>query len=99
MNTFATSEGLIGSSGLDDELITLDTDGCIIELVDDCYQPLPPGTPSAKVLITNLYNYLQPLIRYELGDSFTRQPDSTEHGHMRVTVDGCSDAILHYPGR
>jgi phenylacetate-CoA ligase len=98
MNTFATSEGLIGSSGLDEEFITLGTDGCIVEPVDDCYQPVPPGTPSAKVLVTNLYNYLQPLIRYELGDSFTRQPDSTEHGHMRVTVDGRSDAILRYPG-
>jgi phenylacetate-CoA ligase len=98
MNTFATSEGLIGSSGLDDEFITLGTDGCIVEPVDDSYQPVPPGTPSAKVLVTNLYNYLQPLIRYELSDSFTRQPDSAEHGHMRVTVDGRSDAILRYPG-
>jgi phenylacetate-CoA ligase len=98
MNTFATSEGLIGSSEFNDEFITLGTDGCIVEPVDDYYQPVPPGTPSAKVLITNLYNYLQPLIRYELGDSFTRQPDSTEHGHMRVTVDGRSDAILRYPG-
>jgi phenylacetate-CoA ligase len=98
MNTFATSEGLIGSSGLDEEPITLGTDGCIIEPVDDGYRPVPPGTPSAKVLVTNLYNYLQPLIRYELGDSVTRQPDSAEHGHMRVTVDGRSDAILRYPG-
>jgi phenylacetate-CoA ligase len=98
MNTFATSEGLTGSSGLNEEFITLGTDGCIVEPVDDCYQPVPAGTPSAKVLVTNLYNHLQPLIRYELGDSFTRQPDSTEHGHMRVTVDGRSDAILRYPG-
>jgi len=98
MNTFATSEGLIGSSGLNEEFITLGTDGCIVEPVDDRYQPVPPGTASARVLVTNLYNYLQPLIRYELGDSFTRQPDSTEHGHMRVTVDGRSDAILRYPG-
>jgi phenylacetate-CoA ligase len=98
MNTFATSEGLIGSSGLNEEFITLGTDGCIVEPVDDCYQPVPPGTPSAKVLVTNLYNYLQPLIRYELADSFTRQPDSSGHGHLRVTVDGRSDAILRYPG-
>jgi phenylacetate-CoA ligase len=98
MNTFATSEGLVGSSGFNEEVIALGTDGCIVEPVDDCYQPVAPGIPSAKVLVTNLYNHLQPLIRYELGDSFTRQPDSTEHGHMRVTVDGRSDAILRYPG-
>jgi phenylacetate-CoA ligase len=98
MNTFATSEGLIGSSGLNEEFITLGTDGCIVEPVDDCYRPVPPGTASARVLVTNLYNHLQPLIRYELSDSFTRQADSDAHGHMRVTVDGRSDAILRYPG-
>ena len=32
------------------------------------------GTPSAKVLITNLHNLTQPLIRYELTDSFTAAP-------------------------
>jgi phenylacetate-coenzyme A ligase PaaK-like adenylate-forming protein len=39
---------------------------------------------------------VQPLIRYELTDSFTRQPDSTEHGHLRAIVDGRCDEILHY---
>ncbi len=57
---------------------------------------MPPGTPSAKVLVTNLYNHLQPLIRYELGDSFTRRPDSPGHGHTRVSVQGRADEILHY---
>lgn len=56
------------------------------------------GVASAKVLVTNLYNTLQPLIRYELGDSFTRQPDSPAHGHLRVRVVGRSDEILRYPG-
>ncbi len=96
-NTFATSEGLVGASIPDDQVITLATDSCLVELVDDAYRPVPPGVPSARVLITNLYNHLQPLIRYELGDSFTRQSDSPAHGHVRVTVVGRSDEILHYP--
>ena len=33
-NTFASTEGLIGSSGPDDPAITLATDSCIVELVD-----------------------------------------------------------------
>ena len=74
------------------------TDSCIVELVDDAYRPVPPGVASAKVLVTNLYNTLQPLIRYELGDSFTQQPGSPAHGHLRVTVVGRSDEILRYPG-
>jgi phenylacetate-CoA ligase len=95
-NTFASTEGLFGSSGPDDPAITLATDSCIVELVDADNQPVPPGTASAKVLITNLFNHLQPLIRYELNDSFTRRPDAAEHGHPRVTVQGRADDILRY---
>jgi phenylacetate-CoA ligase len=97
-NTFATTEGLFGSSGPDDPVITLATDSCIVELVDRAYQPVPAGTASAKVLVTNLYNHLQPLIRYELSDSFTRQPDAASHGHLRVSVEGRADEILRYAG-
>lgn len=97
-DTFATSEGLFGASAPDNPVITMATDSCVVELVDDEYQPVPTGVASAKVLVTNLYNTLQPLIRYELGDSFTRQPASPDHGHLRVTVVGRSDEILRYPG-
>ncbi len=71
-------------------------DGCIAEFVDSENRPVPPGAQSAKVLITNLYNHVQPLIRYELGDSCIRRPDAPEHGHPRVTVEGRSDEILRY---
>jgi phenylacetate-CoA ligase len=95
-NTFASTEGLIGSSGPDDPAITLATDSCIVELVDAADQPVPDGTPSAKVLVTNLFNHLQPLIRYELNDSFTAQPPAAAHGCLRVTVQGRADDILRY---
>ena len=95
-NSFVTSEGLVGISAPDDPVIKLATDSCIVELVDADWHPVAPGTPSAAVLVTNLYNRVQPLIRYELTDSFTRQPDSTDHGHLRAIVEGRSDDILHY---
>jgi phenylacetate-CoA ligase len=95
-NTYATTEGLVGSSPPDDLVITMATDSCLVELVDEARQPVPPGTASARILITNLYNRVQPLIRYELTDSFTRQPDSDAHGHLRVTVAGRTDEILRY---
>jgi phenylacetate-CoA ligase len=95
-NTFASTEGLIGSSGPDDAAITLATDSCVVELVDADNRPVPPGTASARVLITNLFNDVQPLIRYELNDSFTRQPDDPAHGRPRVTVQGRADDILRY---
>jgi phenylacetate-coenzyme A ligase PaaK-like adenylate-forming protein len=54
----------------------LDTDMCIVELVDDDHRPVPRGIPSTKVIVTNLYNVTQPLIRYELTDTFVRRPDA-----------------------
>jgi phenylacetate-coenzyme A ligase PaaK-like adenylate-forming protein len=54
--------------------------------------------PSAKVLLTNLYNRTQPLIRYELMDSFIQQPDAPDHGHLRAKVRGRADEILQFDG-
>lgn len=50
------------------------TDLCIVELVGADNRPVTPGAPSAKVLVTNLYNVTQPLIRYEPTDTFTASP-------------------------
>jgi phenylacetate-coenzyme A ligase PaaK-like adenylate-forming protein len=44
-------------------------DEVVLEVVDEQNRPLPPGTPGARVLLTNLVNRTQPLIRYELEDS------------------------------
>jgi phenylacetate-coenzyme A ligase PaaK-like adenylate-forming protein len=52
---------------------------------------VPDGTPSAKVLLTNLYNHSQPLIRYELTDQFTRHPADPGSGYLRATVEGRAD--------
>jgi phenylacetate-coenzyme A ligase PaaK-like adenylate-forming protein len=97
-NTFGSSEELMGVANAGDDAITLATDLAIVELVDDNDRPVAPGTPSAKALITNLYNLTQPLIRYELSDSFVQQPPAPEHGHLRVTVAGRSDEVLVYGG-
>jgi phenylacetate-coenzyme A ligase PaaK-like adenylate-forming protein len=43
----------------------------IVESVDTHNHPVPPGTPGHKLLLTNLVNHVQPLIRDELSDSVT----------------------------
>lgn len=53
----------------------VNNDMAILENVDANYQPVPPGTPGAKVLLTNLMNQVQPIIRYELDDVITISPD------------------------
>jgi phenylacetate-coenzyme A ligase PaaK-like adenylate-forming protein len=42
--------------------------------VDREYQPVPPGQRGDRVLVTNLYNTVQPFIRYELPDAVTLSP-------------------------
>ena len=46
----------------------INADWSILEVVDENYRPVPPGEMGHKVLLTNLANTVQPLIRYEIGD-------------------------------
>ncbi len=96
IDQFGASEGLVGMTAPDDDVLVFNSDMCIVELVDAENRPVPPGVPSAKVFVTNLYNRTQPLIRYELTDSFVRQPDAADHGHLRAKVRGRADEVLHY---
>jgi phenylacetate-coenzyme A ligase PaaK-like adenylate-forming protein len=95
---FGSSEGLMGMTAPDDDVLVFNSDLCIVELVDAENRPVPLGVPSAKVLLTNLYNHTQPLIRYELTDNFVRQPDAPDHGHLRAKVRGRAEEVLHYSG-
>ena len=95
-DTFGSSEGLVGSSEPGESVIVFASDVSIVELVDDEDRPVPLGEPSARILVTNLANRAQPLIRYAIEDSFVRQPDAPGHGHLRALVRGRSDEVLHY---
>lgn len=43
------------------------SEGVVVELLDDGGQPCAPGA-TGKVVVTTLHNYAMPLIRYEIGD-------------------------------
>jgi len=49
----------------------LNRDWAILEAVDRQGRPVVDGTASFSVLLTNLANLVQPIIRYDLGDSVT----------------------------
>ncbi|HEU5377648.1 MAG TPA: hypothetical protein VFV38_19665 [Ktedonobacteraceae bacterium] len=53
----------------------------IVEPVDENYQPVPPGKQSYTVLITDLIGHVQPVIRYDQGDSVTLRPDPCPCGN------------------
>jgi phenylacetate-coenzyme A ligase PaaK-like adenylate-forming protein len=50
-------------------------DTVMIEVVDDDYRPVADGTMGTRYLLTNLYNRVQPLIRYEVTDMLCKVPE------------------------
>jgi len=45
----------------------------IVEAVDGENRPVPDGTKSSRILVTNLYNFTQPIIRYRIDDMLTME--------------------------
>jgi phenylacetate-CoA ligase len=96
VNSFASTEGLMGSSAPGGDVLMFNSDMCIIEPVDADNRPVGPGVPSAKVLVTNLYNLAQPLIRYEMADSFVLETGAGGPGHLLARAHGRADEVFHY---
>lgn len=46
----------------------VNADWAALEVVDEAGRPAPDGTLGHRALLTNLANFVQPLIRYEVGD-------------------------------
>jgi len=77
-------------------------DQVLIEVVDDEYRPVAAGRPGTRLLVTNLFNRTQPLIRYELDDLVTASPEPCPCGRpfpLLKTIEGRSDDILELPAR
>jgi phenylacetate-coenzyme A ligase PaaK-like adenylate-forming protein len=96
IDLFASTEGLVGHSEPGETVLTFAADTCIAECVDDEGQPVPDGVASSKVLVTNLHNLTQPIIRYELTDRFT-PAGTSDGGALRASVEGRSDDLFRYP--
>ena len=101
-NWWGTSEG--GGMGMScgyGPWLHLADDALIIEPVDEAGRPVPPGTRSAKIHVTNLFNRLMPIIRYEISDAVTVMPGPCPCGsaHRRVEdVEGRHEDAFVYGG-
>jgi phenylacetate-coenzyme A ligase PaaK-like adenylate-forming protein len=73
-------------------------DWVVIEPVDAEYRPTPPGEQSHTVLVTNLANRVQPILRYDLGDSILTRPDPCTCGNARpaIRVQGRTGDVLTF---
>lgn len=65
---------------------------CIIEIVDRNYKPVPQGQYGDKILLTNLFNFTQPIIRYEIDDV-------TGYATQRCECGSPLPTLLPLPGR
>jgi len=80
VNFFAASEsvGMAAECDMNRSFHLFDDWHCF-EIVDGNFMQVNPGEPG-KVLLTNLYNYTQPLIRYQLMDEITLDEKLCECG-------------------
>jgi len=79
----------------------VNSDWVVLEPVDRQGRAVEPGTRSYSVLLTNLANRVQPLIRYDLGDAVTVHAERCACGSAfpAVSVAGRCDDALRLPAR
>ncbi|MBE6152573.1 MAG: phenylacetate--CoA ligase family protein [Firmicutes bacterium] len=76
----------------------INEDWVIVEPVDKNNNPVGYGVQSDKVLITNLSNYIQPFIRYELTDRIIVHDEKCKCGKNScwLEIEGRTDDVLEF---
>lgn len=100
-DVYGCSEGVYAFPCPGSRHMHLPDDVVILEPVDEEGNVVPFGEPAQRVLLTNLYNRTQPLIRYEIADAMTVFDDPCPCGcaHRRIgDVHGRTDGRFAYPG-
>ncbi|MGY5884193.1 phenylacetate--CoA ligase family protein [Modestobacter lacusdianchii] len=97
-NSYAATECPFLSYSCTQGWLHVNTDWVLVEPVDAQYRPTPPGEQSHTVLITNLANQVQPILRYDLGDSVLARPAPCECGNPlpAIRVQGRSADVLTF---
>jgi phenylacetate-coenzyme A ligase PaaK-like adenylate-forming protein len=76
----ATETGGIAAECSHHHGLHLFEDLVIPEVVDDAYQPVPPGQTGSRLLVTVLSGRTLPLIRYEMTDRVRLAPEASSCG-------------------
>jgi phenylacetate-coenzyme A ligase PaaK-like adenylate-forming protein len=95
-DNYGCSEFVAIAAGCKHGWLHVNADWVIVEPVDEQLNPVKPGQPSHTVLITNLINQVQPILRYNLGDRITLRPDPCPCGNPMpaIRVEGRTDDVL-----
>lgn len=97
-NSYAATECPFFSYSCEDGWLHVNNDWVLFEAVDEHYKPVPAGKESYTVLITNLANTVQPILRYDLGDSIIVRPDPCPCGNSlpAIKVNGRASDVLNF---
>ncbi len=94
--SYACTEGGPIAAECEHRRLHVNDDWVIIEPVDHQNRPVPAGTTSDKLLLTPLFNYTQPFVRYEVTDRVALHDDPCPCARRSpwLTVDGRSDDVV-----
>jgi phenylacetate-coenzyme A ligase PaaK-like adenylate-forming protein len=96
INEYGSSECMSMAFSCSERALHVNSDWVVLEPVDADYRPTLPGASSHTVLLTNLANRVQPIIRYDLGDSIIMRPEPCRCGSPlpAMEVEGrCDDVV------
>jgi putative adenylate-forming enzyme len=99
--SYSATEGLLAVECDHHRGMHLFEDLCIVEVVDDENRPVPDGVPGRKILLTNLFLFREPLIRYEISDMICIDPEPCSCGRpfrLISAVIGRNDDIFYLEG-
>ena len=87
INIYGTSETMtLGAECNNSHRLHLFDDWFNVQVVDEALQPVQPGQ-TGRVVITNLYNYTQPLIRYQMDDEIVLSGEPCPCGWPFAVID------------
>lgn len=92
--------GTVGMECAQHDGFHINAESLIVEVVDDAGTPLPDGM-QGRILITDLYNFEMPFVRYDTGDYGRMDREECACGleTPRVWLTGRHSAFLTFPTR
>lgn len=96
--SYACTEGGTIACECTEQHFHINDDWIILEVVDQSNCPVPDGVQGDKILLTNLFNFSQPFIRYEVTDRVVKHNEPCKCGNPSpwLTLEGRTDDVVSF---
>lgn len=96
--SYACTEGGTIACECSEQHFHINDDWIIVESVDKNNRPVPAGVQADKILLTNLFNFTQPFIRYEVTDRVVQHNEPCKCGNPSpwLTLEGRTDDVVSF---